>query len=166
IRQQLRGAINLLVHVGRLADGRRKALSIAERTGFDDQTISWQEVFVSEATGGAVPGRTRLTPTGIRPQMMDRIYQRGIEVPELSRLFPKNPAAIADSGRRPTAVAPADGGFPTHDRRQNYPPATASLRVGLAEPAAPGSIAASRSIAPAATSSRPRAPRPGRERPA
>ena len=118
IRQQLRGAINLLVHVGRLADGRRKVLSIAELTGFDDQTISLQEVFVSEATGGAVPGRTRLTPTGIRPQMMDRIYQRGIEVPELSRLFPKNPAAVADSGRRPAAATQPDGGFPARDRRQ------------------------------------------------
>jgi pilus assembly protein CpaF len=119
IRQQLRGALNLLVHVGRLADGRRKVLSIAELTGFDDQTIALQELFVSEATGGAVPGRTRLTPTGIRPQMMDRIYQRGVEVPELSRLFPKNSAAIADSGRRPATAAQTDGGFPTRDRRQN-----------------------------------------------
>ncbi len=119
IRQQLRGALNLLVHVGRLADGRRKVLSIAELTGFDDQTIALQELFVSEATGGAVPGRTRLTPTGIRPQMMDRVYQRGIEVPELSRLFPKNSAAIADSGRRPATAAQTDGGFPTRDRRQN-----------------------------------------------
>ena len=119
IRQQLRGALNLLVHVGRLADGRRKVLSIAELTGFDDQTIALQELFVSEATGGAVPGRTRLTPTGIRPQMMDRVYQRGIGVPELSRLFPKNSAAIADSGRRPATAAQTDGGFPTRDRRQN-----------------------------------------------
>ena len=119
IRQQLRGALNLLVHVGRLADGRRKVLSIAELTGFDDQTIALQELFVSEATGGVVPGRTRLMPTGIRPQMMDRIYQRGVAVPELSRLFPKNPSAIADSGRRPATAAQTDAGFPTQDRRQN-----------------------------------------------
>jgi pilus assembly protein CpaF len=119
IRQQLRGALNLLVHVGRLADGRRKVLSIAELTGLDDQTIALQELFVSEATGGSVPGRTRLVPTGIRPQMMDKIYQRSLEVPELSRLFPKSANAIADSGRRPVAAAQTDGGFPTHDRRQN-----------------------------------------------
>jgi pilus assembly protein CpaF len=118
IRQQLRGALNLLVHVGRMADGRRKVLSIAELTGFDDQTIALQELFVSEATGGAVPGRTRLVPTGIRPQMMDRIYQRGVAPPELSRLFPKNPAPIADSGRRPANAAETDSGFPTRDRRQ------------------------------------------------
>jgi pilus assembly protein CpaF len=119
IRQQLRGALNLLVHIGRLADGRRKVLSIAELTGFDDQTIALQELFVSEVTGGAVPGRTRLVPTGIRPQMMERIYQRGLAVPELSRLFPKGSTPIADSGRRPVAAVQIDGGFPTHDRRQS-----------------------------------------------
>jgi pilus assembly protein CpaF len=119
IRQQLRGALNLLVHVGRLADGRRKVLSIVELTGFDDQTIALQELFVSEATGGAVPGRTRLMPTGIRPQMMDRIYQRGVEARELSRLFPKSTSTIADSGRRPAGATQANGGFPTHDRRQS-----------------------------------------------
>ena len=119
IRQQLRGALNLLVHVGRLADGRRKVLSIAELTGFDEHTIALHELFVSEATGGAVPGRTRLVPTGIRPQMMDRIYRRGLAAPELSRLFPKNTTAIADSGRRLASAAHNDGGFPTHDRRQN-----------------------------------------------
>jgi pilus assembly protein CpaF len=118
IRQQLRGALNLVVQVGRLADGRRKVLSIAELTGFEDQTIALQELFVSEATGGAVPGRTRLVPTGIRPQMIDRIYQRGLESPELSRLFPKSTSAIADSGRRPATAADADRGFPTRDRRQ------------------------------------------------
>ncbi|TMC67062.1 MAG: CpaF family protein [Chloroflexota bacterium] len=121
VRQQLRGALNLLVQVGRLSDGRRKVLSVAELTGFDDQTIALQELFVSEAIGGAVPGRTRLTPTGIRPQLMDRIYQRGIEVPELSRLYPKSSAAIADSGRRPALAPPGDGGFPNHDRRQSQP---------------------------------------------
>src|SRR5438128_10510550 len=73
IRQQLRGAINLVVHVGRLADGGRKVLSIAELTGLDDQTIALQELFVSEATGGTMSGRTRLTPTGIRPQIMDKV---------------------------------------------------------------------------------------------
>jgi pilus assembly protein CpaF len=119
IRQQLRGALNLLVHVGRLSDGRRKVLSIAELTGFDEQTIALQELFVSEATGGAVPGRTRLVPTGIRPQMMDRIYQRNVAPPELTRLFPKSSAPIGDSGRRPVTAADSDGAFPTHDRRQN-----------------------------------------------
>src|SRR5256714_5459230 len=49
IRQQVRGALNLMGHVGRLADGRRKVLSIAELTGFEDQTIARQEPFGSQA---------------------------------------------------------------------------------------------------------------------
>jgi pilus assembly protein CpaF len=119
IRQQVRGAINLVVHVGRLADGRRKVLSIAELTGLDDQTIALQEVFVSEATGGAAQGRTRLTPTGIRPQIMDKIHQLGVAAQELSRLYPKNSAGITVSGRRAPTAAENQGGVPTRDRRQS-----------------------------------------------
>jgi pilus assembly protein CpaF len=119
IRQQIRGAINLVVHVGRLVDGRRKVLSIAELTGFDDHTIAMQELFVSEATGSASQGRTRLMPTGIRPQIMDKIYQLGVAGPELSHLYPKNPAATAVSGRRSATGAENEGGLPARDRRQN-----------------------------------------------
>jgi pilus assembly protein CpaF len=118
IRQQVRGAINLVVHVGRLSDGRRKVLSIAELTGFDDHTIGMQELFVSETASGAVQGRTRLMPTGIRPQIMDKIYQLGMAPPELTRLYPKNSAGIAVSGRRVAAAVENQGGIPTRDRRQ------------------------------------------------
>jgi pilus assembly protein CpaF len=119
IRQQISGAINIVVHVGRLADGSRKVMSIGELTGFDDPTIALQELFVSEATGGAAAGRTRLTPTGIRPQIMDRIYRREVAIPELGRLYPKNSAHIAVSGRRPATAPENDGGVPTRDRRQS-----------------------------------------------
>ena len=93
-----------MVHVGRLADGSRKVLSIAELTGLDDEMIALQELFVSEATGGTLPGRTRLTPTGIRPRIMDKIHHLGVAAPELSRLYPKNSAGTGVSGRRANAV--------------------------------------------------------------
>jgi pilus assembly protein CpaF len=119
IRQQISGAINVIVHVGRLADGSRRVMSIGELTGFDDPTIALQELFVSEATGATAPGRTRLTPTGIRPQIMDRIYQRGVAIPELGRLYPKNSAHIAVSGRRAASGVETEGGVPARDRRQS-----------------------------------------------
>src|SRR5437773_2396401 len=100
IRQQISGAINVIVHVGRLADGSRKVLSIGELTGFEDPTIALQQLFVSEATGGGAQGRTRLTPTGIRPQIMDTVHRLGVAAPELGRLYPKSSGHVAVSGRR------------------------------------------------------------------
>src|SRR5438067_703810 len=80
IRQQISGAINVIVHVGRLADGSRKVLSIGELTGFDDPTIAMQQLFVSEATGGGAQGRTRLTPTGMRPPVVASVGVVGAAV--------------------------------------------------------------------------------------
>ena len=119
IRQQISGAINVIVHVGRLADGSRKVLSIGELTGFDDPTIAMQQLFVSEATGGGAQGRTRLTPTGIRPQIMDKIHRLGVAAPELGRLYPKNSGPVAVSGRRAATATMNEGGVPHRDRRQS-----------------------------------------------
>ena len=118
IRQQISGSINLIVHVSRLADGSRKVVSIAELTGFDDPTIALQDLFVSEAIGGAAQGWTRLMPTGIRPQIMDKIYRLEVAGPDLARLYPKNPAAITLSGRRSLASVADRGGIPQYERRQ------------------------------------------------
>jgi pilus assembly protein CpaF len=117
VRQQIRGAITIVVHVGRLVDGGRKVLSIAEVTGLDDQTIGLQEVFVSEAAGGSGGGRTRLIPTNIRPQIMDKIYRMELDPPELGRIFPKNSAASPAIGRRSVNSAEISGGVPLRDRR-------------------------------------------------
>jgi pilus assembly protein CpaF len=120
IRQQIHSAINVVVHLGRLQDGSRKVLSIAEITGFDDQTIALQDVFVSEATvsGTGAKGWSRLRATGIRPKMMDKIHQRGVADQELTRLFPQNSAINTTSGRRPSGTTgEAAGGLPPRDRR-------------------------------------------------
>ena len=118
IRQQISGAVNLIVHVNRLADGSRKVVAIAELAGFDDPTIAVQELFVSEATGGTTQGRSRLVPTGMRPQIMDKIHRLQLGGPELARLYPKNPAAITMSGRRSLPSVAEPGGIPQYERRQ------------------------------------------------
>ena len=122
IRQQIHSAINVVVHLGRLQDGSRKVLSVAEVAGFDDQTIALQDVFVSEATvsGTGAKGWSRLRATGIRPKLMDKIYRRGVSEQELSRVFPPNSAIDTTGGRRPSgSKAEAPGGLPNHDRRQS-----------------------------------------------
>jgi len=118
IRQQIYGALNLVVHLGRMPDGSRKVLSIAELTGFDDQTIALQDLFVSEsAAGNGARGWTRLRPTGIRPRIVDKIHRLDVAGPELDRLYPKNAAASPLSGRR-TVVVETPAGVPGRDRRQ------------------------------------------------
>src|SRR5438093_11377681 len=73
IRQQIYGAFNLVVHLGRMPDGSRRVLSIAELTGFDDQTIALQDLFVSEtAAGNGARGWPRLPPNGRRPRIVDK----------------------------------------------------------------------------------------------
>ena len=120
IRQQIYGALNLVVHLGRMPDGSRKVLSIAELTGFDDQTIALQDLFVSEsaAAGNGARGWTRLRPTGIRPRTVDKIHRLDAAGPELDRLYPKNSAASPISGRRTVVPFEVPGGVPGRDRRQ------------------------------------------------
>jgi pilus assembly protein CpaF len=121
IRQQIQAAIDVVVHVSRQVDGSRKVISIAELVGLEDQAITLQEVFVSEASrsGASARGWTRLKPTGIRPQLMDKIYQRGLAGPDLVRLFPpQNGGAMPTSGRRPDSSGADPAIAPAHDRRQ------------------------------------------------
>jgi pilus assembly protein CpaF len=121
IRQQIQAAINVIVHVSRQVDGSRKVVSIAELIGLEEQAITLQEVFVSEAarTGAGARGWSRLVPTGIRPQIMDKIHQRGLAGTQLAQLFPsQNAGAPPTSGRRAPTPGEATGAVPTHDRRR------------------------------------------------
>jgi pilus assembly protein CpaF len=121
IRQQIRAAIDVVVHLGRLGDGSRRVISIVELAGMEDQTITMQEIFLSEVAeaGGSARGGTRLVPTGLRPRIMDKVYQRRVGVAEIERLFPpqQRMADSIDARRRESQPAARGGGVATPDRR-------------------------------------------------
>jgi pilus assembly protein CpaF len=82
IRQQIASAIHLLVHVSRLADGRRAVTGITEITGMEGDVLTTQDIFLYEKIGieeGRVRGRFRAT--GIRPKCADRIQASGRMLP-------------------------------------------------------------------------------------
>jgi pilus assembly protein CpaF len=83
IKQQIASAINLVVHISRLADGTRKVTAITELTGMEGDVISMQDIFVFERTAinqqGKVCGRFRAT--GIRPKISDRLATAGHAMP-------------------------------------------------------------------------------------
>jgi pilus assembly protein CpaF len=79
IRQQIASAINIVVHMSRMADGTRKVTSITEITGMEGEVISMQDLFLFERSGinpqGKVCGRFR--STGIRPKVSERLITAG-----------------------------------------------------------------------------------------
>jgi pilus assembly protein CpaF len=83
MRQQIASAIDVIIQVGRLTDGRRKIQSISEITGMEGDVITMQDIFVFDQEGvdeqGQVLGKFRAT--GIRPKFTDRLHAYGIELP-------------------------------------------------------------------------------------
>jgi pilus assembly protein CpaF len=92
IRQQIAGALNLCVQLSRLKDGSRKVTSVTEIIGMEGDTITMQEIFKFESKGadpstGQIVGE--FNPTGIRPKIIDRLFDMGVPLPpRLAQLFP------------------------------------------------------------------------------
>jgi len=90
IRSQITSAINVIVHLERLRDGTRKVVQVSEVTGMEEDVITMQDVFRFVRTGVDANGRVvgRFSPAGIRPRVLDRLEERGLEMPaEIRPLF-------------------------------------------------------------------------------
>ncbi len=92
IRQQIASAISLVVQLSRLKDGSRKVTSISEVIGMEGDTVTMQEIFKFESKG-ADPATGKIigefNPTGIRPKIIDRLFDMGVPLPpRLAQLFP------------------------------------------------------------------------------
>jgi pilus assembly protein CpaF len=83
LRAQIAAAIDVIIHVERHEDGRRRVTSLQEINGMEADTISMSEIFTFTRSGvdsaGNVLGRFRAT--GIVPEFYDRIRKRGIDLP-------------------------------------------------------------------------------------
>ena len=80
IRTQIASAINVVIQLERLEDGRRRVTNVAEINSMEGDIITMSEIFKFERKGvdehGNVLGRH--SPTGIVPRFNDRIKQRGL----------------------------------------------------------------------------------------
>jgi pilus assembly protein CpaF len=95
IREQVASAIHLIVQQSRLRDGSRRLTNITEVIGREGDTITLQDVFLFEETGTDGNGRIqgKLSPTGIRPHAMAKIYSQKVAIsPALAALFPDRKA--------------------------------------------------------------------------
>jgi pilus assembly protein CpaF len=82
-RAQIASAVNIVIQIGRQADGRRRMLSLSEVTGMEGQTISMQEIFRYKMTGRSEGGDVlgHFEATGIRPKFLQNAAEHGIDLP-------------------------------------------------------------------------------------
>lgn len=81
-RAQIASAVDVVVQVGRLSDGRRKVLSVSEVTGMEGETITMQEIYRFKVTGRNESGDVlgRFEATGIRPKFAADAVSAGISL--------------------------------------------------------------------------------------
>ena len=81
-RAQIASAINVVVQVQRLSDGRRRLVSLSEITGMEGEVITMQEIFRFRQTGISADGQVqgRFEATGIRPRFVDQALAYGVPI--------------------------------------------------------------------------------------
>ena len=81
MREQIAGAVNVIVQAQRLRDGSRKITHVTEIVGMEGDVVTMQDLFVYEVTGEDRNGRLigRHKSTGLRPKFYDRARYFGKE---------------------------------------------------------------------------------------
>ncbi len=83
IRQQIAGAVHLIVQISRLGDGSRRMLNITEVQGMEGNTVLLQDIFKFEQTGTTPEGKIMgvLKGCGLIPKCVDRFKAHGVNLP-------------------------------------------------------------------------------------
>jgi pilus assembly protein CpaF len=95
VRSQIASALDVVVQLERLSDGRRRLTSLQEITGTEGDVITMQEIFTLERHGVDEEGQiiAELVPTGIRPQFAEKLKWAGLELH--ARVFERSDSAAA-----------------------------------------------------------------------
>lgn len=83
IREQIAGAIDIIIQQSRLKDGSRKITNITEVQGMEGDVIVLQDIFAFQQTGVDERGKIvgKLAPTGVRPKFYERLESSGMHIP-------------------------------------------------------------------------------------
>jgi pilus assembly protein CpaF len=83
IRQQVASALDLIVHLERLADGTRRVVAITDVLRMEGDVITTQDLFAFEVTevtsGGTVVGELRWS--GLHPAFGPKLERKGVKLP-------------------------------------------------------------------------------------
>src|SRR5690606_7313874 len=84
IREQVAGALDLIIQQARLTDGSRRITAISEVVGMEGDVITLQDIFTFDFSAGRDEhGRFRgqLVGTGLRPRFTQDLADMGVELP-------------------------------------------------------------------------------------
>jgi pilus assembly protein CpaF len=84
VREQIAAAIDLIVHQARMRDGGRRVTHITEVVGMEGDVITLQDLALFDFKAGRDEhGRFlgQLRPTGLRPRFLEKLEDRGVDVP-------------------------------------------------------------------------------------
>ncbi|MBI1377625.1 MAG: CpaF family protein [Frankiales bacterium] len=83
IREQMAGALDLIVHQTRFRDGSRRITHVTEVVGMESDIITLQDLFVFDYSAGyddeGAPLGT-LRSTGLRPKFLDKLAAHGLHI--------------------------------------------------------------------------------------
>jgi pilus assembly protein CpaF len=83
VRSQIASAIDVVVQLSRLSDGRRKLVSLQEITGMEGEIVTMQEIFTFERLGIDADNNVlgEIVPTGVRPKFAEKLKLAGYPLP-------------------------------------------------------------------------------------
>ena len=83
IRQQISGAVDVLIQANRLQGGLRRVTAITEIVGMEQDTIVMQDIYKYSQQGVDEQGKAygHFACTGVRPSFMDRLESAGVRLP-------------------------------------------------------------------------------------
>ena len=107
IREQIAGAVNLIVQISRLSDGTRKIISITEVQGMQGEVVTLQEVFAFKEKDFDKNRKIigQFQATGLIPKFVENMQRRGVKIPQ--GLFSNDTPAPAATTPPPANAQPA-----------------------------------------------------------
>ena len=109
IREQIAGAVDLIVQISRLSDGSRKAMYITEVVGMQGDTVTLAEIFRFKEEGYDKNRKVigQFQAMGLIPTFIEEFEQKGISVPR--DLFMSSESA---STKKPASTGPRPPNIP------------------------------------------------------
>ena len=82
-RAQIASAVDLVVHLGRYADGSRRIAAITQVLGTSQEGFALEDLFLFESQGFAPDGRLRgvCRYTGAKPKFLSKFHLANVEIP-------------------------------------------------------------------------------------